>query len=814
MGICRRIIYTGRIACISTFLILGMGTIAFASANNKRGETHPVSAHYGEWKDWNPKESYSNALPATALLGNGDVGVTSAGDKREKTYLVSKSDFWSAGNLKGVFSGEKDSKTKPLPIGSITIRPITPHEKEDKELSFYEKIDLSRAVLETKLDVQGKSLSLDSRVIATSNYIIIRLHADTPMNVKVYNLAKSDNANFPAEQHVEKDIIFSSRKTKNEAADNPGSWTSIAVLGTKIITGDSNSVQLKKETAEDKSPCFEVSLKPGKPAWVVTAAGGGGRTLSHQGALQTQPPLQEAQALLDRLSDAKYLESLLKDHSDWWENYWDASFVQFDKDDEKLQLIEQYYYGAQYIIGSAARPGKNAPGLFGIWQTTDDPNWSSDYHLNYNFISSFYGVASSNRCDLLLPPIQTILDYEEEGARRAASVAELERINKTYVQNRPDLKNGIPQAVLYPVGIGPWGSTTDDGYWNEALNAGYSSFPIMQYYKYTLDQEHLKNVYAFLKKCAAFYSHWLETEGDKKILYAGYNEGSWSKNPAVELATVKNILSFLVEASVALETDEKLRAQWKTTLTRLSPQPQAQWKGKTVYALAEKEWKDGKWQTLENPIPGDGNIIPLDIIIPGSILGYYSPANEQEIARNTIEVFGEKAWGQINNFPRIFYDAVQSRSKPEKILDAMHGVLKKQMGANLLVRDGLHGIEKAGATAALNSMLVLRDKGIIKILPCWPAGKNVKFRQLRVPGGFLVSATYEKEGKKISDLRIKSTLGGTVTMELPWQKTSLEIQDSRGNVIRPKYNSLVNGWEGETVSFPTEAGGEYFFLHK
>ena len=67
-----------------------------------------VSRYYGEWHDTSYPGLVSDTIPKTALLGNGDVGVTSGGNDVSKTFYISKGDFWT-------YSGA------PLPIGGVTI---------------------------------------------------------------------------------------------------------------------------------------------------------------------------------------------------------------------------------------------------------------------------------------------------------------------------------------------------------------------------------------------------------------------------------------------------------------------------------------------------------------------------------------------------------------------------------------------------------------------------------------------------------------------------------------------------------------------
>ncbi len=125
-------------------------------------------------------------------------------------------------------------------------------------------------------------------------------------------------------------------------------------------------------------------------------------------------------------------------------------------------------------------------------------------------MSAFYGTNTSNRSELSLPGIDALLGFMSEGQERATSVDELKRINADFVEQKIakgdiDAEKGIEGAILYPVGIGPWGMTLDNAYHNEALNAAYNSYLMTQYYDYTLDEEILTNgVYDYLKQSVAF----------------------------------------------------------------------------------------------------------------------------------------------------------------------------------------------------------------------------------------------------------------------------------------------------------------------
>lgn len=74
-----------------------------------------VSRYYGEWNDTSYSGLVNNQMPNTALLGNGDVGVASGGNSKEKKFYISKGDFWTFNE------------------GQIALGGVTIHEKEKQE---------------------------------------------------------------------------------------------------------------------------------------------------------------------------------------------------------------------------------------------------------------------------------------------------------------------------------------------------------------------------------------------------------------------------------------------------------------------------------------------------------------------------------------------------------------------------------------------------------------------------------------------------------------------------------------------------------
>ena len=732
---------------------------------------------------------------------------------------------------KGTQKDNEYARIKELELYENYVEPPEP---------FYEKQDILNAEIQTKQEIADVNTEMTTWLAADENVMVteLRSKSDKPAELEIETWASENASNIrPITAENDDTSVTVSRATQNSHPEDINSWTSKAALSTTVIGAD-----IKDAASDSKAGkgSFSFTLQPNETVYVVTAIGGGGRTYTNEGRLWDGEvePTEEAGQILSEVKDEAAIQELNQDRKDWWKDYWSASYVDFGTDDERLNQIQKYYYGAQYILGSTAKEGELAPGLYGVWRTNDTPGWDGDYHMNYNFIATFYGAASSNRADLVLPVTDVLYGHIAEGEEMASNVEELRNVTRnrgyntgtdypyydeTFIDNKIeegkiDPENGIQDAILFPVGIGPWGSTTDIVTSNETLNAAYNSYMFTHYYDYTLDENILEPAYEFLKKCANFYEAWLVKEDGRYNLYAGWCETTWAKNPAVELAAVQNVFRNLISMSEILGVDEDKRPLWEEIYEDMSVKPTWEVNGKTVYGLAEKRLdaeadENGEGFTFWGSTYG--NPVQLDYFIPGDSMGYFSTPEELEIARNTISMFdngsGNILIQGINNFPRIFTYAVRARYDIDKLVDYFYGeTVDGKMAPNLRIVDGNHGVEKCGGIEAVNSMLLQTDKGITKIFPNWCADKNAKFANLRAKGAFTVSAEYDGEAQEAKNVMITSEKGQSMTLVSPWAE-GMTVKDSQGNIITTTKGTVSN-WEdveNATYTFETTAGETY-----
>ncbi len=764
----------------------------------------------GEWTSPTYPGAVNSRIPNTALLGNGNIGVSSDGSDSRKSFHISKGDFWEYNN-------------RPLRIGTVSVGFPAEENAEApapaESVDFRETEDILHARVVTRQTLCGIPLRMESWMSAVTDLFVMKITSlakETAAEIRIA-LEAYVHGDRPVSAEVCGDRMIVTRSTVGASVSDPESYTSKAVMAARIL--GKNGVYA---VGDDHTAYVSLHLSPGETVYLVTAVCGGGRTYDCAGRLWSgrTEPAEEAGALLDTVVSPEDAEALYEKHLQWWKNYWMQSYILLDTEDEDLAEVQKYYYAAQYLLGSGIRKGRIAAGLYGIWHTDDNANWHSDFHLNYNFISTYYGLASANRVSMLLPAVEALMDYVPQGIRNAGSPEQLNAVYEPHVREligrgQIDPENGIPDAILFPVAIGPYGMTLEhNSYHHETVNAPFSAWPLIEYYNFTQDETFMREtLYVYLRYVLHFLEHWLVEENGRYTLYAGYNEGSWAVNPAVELSVYKMCLKYGIRISEKLGADEEKRAVWRKIYNGLAAQPTVEnyeGTGRTLLSLAEKEWRDGRWMPMSTPVPADGNCIPLEAILPGEVFGYYSDRRELEILQNTVRVFSDRgAWTQINNFPKLSPAAVNARYDCREILAGLAGAIRSHRKLNMMIDDGVHGIEKAGAVEAIQNMMLLSDRGVIKLFGNWPEDRNGEFVRLRASGAFVFSASYDGNTREIADgVTMYSEAGATAVLASPW-KEGMIVLDEEGNCVDTVPGTAPNHPEEITCTFPTESGKTY-----
>ncbi|SDJ02076.1 glycosyl hydrolase family 95 catalytic domain-containing protein [Nonomuraea jiangxiensis] len=639
---------------------------------------------------------------------------------------------------------------------------------------FAEEQNILKGDIDTSMTIGGTPVSMRTWTAADSNLLVTRIQslgsASVRLQAQTSTGAPDPRPGFTSTSGVDGGTVWATRQTASGSR-----WVSRASLATRVLGG----TPVGSPTSGGAAGRIVFDLPAGQTATIVTAVAGGGQNPADPGPAARSLAAAQTSASLDSLYAA---------HVDWWKRYWLKSYVDLGDD-----VLQRYYYGSLYLLGSASRAGKTAPGLYGIWATTDHPQFNGDMHLNYNWMANFYGVYSSNRPELALPYFDLVAAYLPEARRRARQ--DLARVKPDYVSARFP-SGGLPGGVLFPVGIAPFGATADDNYHQQVANSLFTATQYISFYEYTRDRAFLSGTaYPLMKEVATFFRYWLEWDaGSQRYnLWSGPHEGTWARNSSPDLGLLRRLLSATISASVELGADAADRATWQGMLDRLAPQPRTTVDGRSVYALGDPGTiSDGRAIR-----PGD-NTVNLEFVHPGEVLGLGSPAADRQAAVATLDVMN--SWGQDNSFPKVFTQAARVGYPAQSLIDRLKGQISTRLAGNLRIIDPHHGLEKAGAVEAVNDLLLQTDGGVMRVFPVWPAGRDASFVKLRAKDGLVVSSA--RTGGQVGYVDVTSEAGRTVRLANPWPGRPVVVTRVGGGTVTPTVS-------GDVVSFPTQQGATY-----
>jgi hypothetical protein len=693
----------------------------------------------------------TNGYTRGAMLGNGDIGIGVGGSYDWLGLFIGKTDFWTDDTplnprcFKGV---------RPITLGGIAFKlfsDISPKlqygfqldrsiEVNNDEKIFHMEQDILRGVVRSIIGNKEQSVSITSWVSAIENTIINELlnSSDEPVQVRLslwvptntaypakpYDTLHRNGAYYPARAGIKDDMLWVTRETNGGKGVK---WIVKNAMATRVL--DIDNIVSTDEANESESTFI---LEPGKIVRVVTIV----ETIKDENS-----HLVTAENKVTRFSNP-LIDMLYSKHVEWWKHFWTISYIEIHDD-----LLERYYYGALYNVACCCREGKLPPGLMGNWILTDNPMCHGDYHLNYNFQAPFYGLYSANRIEQAMSYYEPILDYIPEGRRRAR-----EEISESTLLDIPEGVNG----VLFPVGIGPWGSTPDDNTHNQVSDATFAAIPFIWHYYYTQDKEFLRDkAYPFMLALADFWKDYLRRdEIGRYVVHAGSYEGTKGFNPSQDLGFIRFLYKGLLIASKDLGIDSDRESEWQDILDNISKPPVVIHEGKKVYNHAESESSLPVGNTTDN----------LEFIHPGECLGLGSSIEDLEIAHDTIRLMD--AWEQGNNFPKIFLQAVRVGYPLEEWMDKFKMIISSRMRNNLTVMQTGGGVETSGCIEAINSMLLQSNEDVLKLFPAWFTDKPASFKRLRTRGAFLVSSSISNGMVEYVD--IYSEKGKACSLKNPW----------------------------------------------
>ncbi|WP_051235957.1 glycosyl hydrolase family 95 catalytic domain-containing protein [Paenibacillus pinihumi] len=695
-----------------------------------------------------PKIVPTDKVVDSPVIGNGDLGVTISGNAEKQRLWISKTDFWKAKLMY--------SNGSPCLLGGIDI-----HMPDLKNASYYSEQRLDEANVVSTFHGAAASVSMTSWISAMENALIVELNCERQAVSVTLDLWVQQGNESATGYGQDGDVAWATRKFTGEDIE----WPTEGVIAMRCSAG---------------SHSFE--LQPGTKQYIIAYV-----ATNHDEENYFQGSIGKVGRI-----DENRIDSMRLEHAQWWSQFWAKSAIEIGD-----ELLEKFWYGSHYIMACCSRNKKFAPGLFGNWITTDNPEWAGDYHLNYNYQAPWWGVYSSNHVELSEPYDTPLLEYMENGRRYADE----------YLGCR---------GIYYDVGIGPKGLPTalcntpyEHGHMflGQKSNSALSTVNMLMRFYYTYDLDYARLVYPFLIETANFWEDYLTFEDGRYVIYRdaihevgtyteSHDNDDWDRgledmNPILSLALIRMLFKGLIDISGQLQLDADRHEKWAHILGHISDYPTFEREGKTIFRLTEQgyDW----W--------GD-NTLAIQHIWPAGGIGLDSDPQLLEIAKDTITVINR--WTDYNGFPTIFTAAARVGYDPEIILRQLRRQCLEHSFPNLFIFFGGGGIECcSGVPSAINEMLMQSHEQAIRLFPVWPGDKNARFKNLRAVGAFVVSS--ELSDENITHVEIKSEKGRTCRIFNPWPNSAFSIEEIDGERRRTIEWQL----SANVISFQTQAGKSY-----
>jgi len=483
-------------------------------------------------------------------------------------------------------------------------------------------------------------------------------------------------------------------------------------------------------------------------------------------------------------------------HEERWQRFWSASGVDLGKG-----LLRDTWYRNLYFLRCVTKPGVISPGLF-AGLISNKPAWHGDYHTNYNIQQTFWTAYVTNHPELAEPYDRLVREYLPRARWLAGKVFDCggAYYPHTLIAYEPpdpaECKGPNGRQRIHHV----WGFT-------QGVNA-FTAQPLWWHYKYAPDRELLeKVVYPVVRDVAVFQADFADTckrDGAGKVVLGpsvSPEHWGWTKgfarnvNGTFDIAMFRYMFNAAIEGATALGRDEGLVARWKKTLAALPDYPTT--KGPDPIVV-----------DMQGAPPITYNItVPAVPVFPADVVTWWSPQSQKALFARTIDSL---RWNGNNS--SIMLSVARARLSMPGTAEWVRKTLAARYRPNgtfglNVVGSGFnahgHYTEQFASTMAVSELLIQSVGDIIRVFPAWPKATPARFVDLRTQGGFLVSAA--QANGAVRELRIVSTVGGTLRLLSPWPVIAVSRNGARSVPLKRDARGIVelDTRGGEQLVFTT-----------
>jgi hypothetical protein len=457
----------------------------------------------------------------------------------------------------------------------------------------------------------------------------------------------------------------------------------------------------------------------------------------------------------------------------WWNDFWNASFVQYSNAAGDADYLENYYYLAEYIIAGGAfgnYPFQHIHGTYNAKKDDQASQWSGGYWF-WNQRDVYHSFLASNHASVL------------------------DSFYNLYLRNYDAMKATTQRrfgvdGIWVPETIGWDGNarhTENSDFTKNVFTTGNEAGQWMYYrYKYTNDAAWLSRIYPFMREAAKFHTSRFSRDSAGKYYMANSNshETYWNvRNALTDLVAVKAFFPMVIEASATLGQDANLRAQWQDVLNNVVAYP-----------------SDANGYLPHTPpisATRNNENIACEMAWPYGVVGIGSPDLSRVVYNwNTRPFPHTEIWSP---------DAVQAArlGMGAQAFSSMKTMIGKFQAYPNGITNTWNGVYDSLGThlSAINESLLQSHTGKIRVFPAPPGDTSFVGRfTLLAYGGFLVSS--EREASEIKYVGVKSLHGKPATVINPWGTQQVQVRNAAND-------SIVLSTSAGEFTFNTAAGGVY-----